>query len=161
MNPRQQEVIFRLRCPKRPPGSILPFPQLLQRRGLLASRCLCPSTMVPCSCKWINNRTATYYCSQGTSQHLLVSLWKRREQSLWGRDDFIPTVQTAGDTGEETHLQSEEGRQWLPCVRAASRRLACHRTMNNTFIPLEQRIRILSAYGEKVGGSSRALCERK
>lgn len=45
VNPQQQEVIFRLRSLKRPPGSTLPFPQLLQRRGLLASGCLHQSTM--------------------------------------------------------------------------------------------------------------------
>ncbi|EOA94088.1 hypothetical protein Anapl_17153 [Anas platyrhynchos] len=43
MNPRQQEVIARLRSPKSPLGITLPFPQPLQRKA--ASRCLCPSTM--------------------------------------------------------------------------------------------------------------------
>lgn len=38
VNPRQQEVIARLRSPKSPLGSTLPFPQPLQRQG-------CPSTV--------------------------------------------------------------------------------------------------------------------
>lgn len=50
------------------------------------------------------------------------------------------TAQTAGDTGKETCLQSEEGRQQLPHVQTPSHQLAHHWTINTTFIPLEQRI---------------------
>lgn len=40
VNPHQPEVIFSLVSPKRPLWSKLPFSQLLQRRGLVSSRCL-------------------------------------------------------------------------------------------------------------------------
>lgn len=101
VNAWQPEVIFSLLSPKRPLGSMLPFSQLLQRRGLVSSRCWCPSALgstLP--------STSWFLCDRG-------------ESGPWEAVMFLfpvsqGTVPTAGDTGEKAQLQSEEGMQRLP-----------------------------------------------
>lgn len=56
VNPQHQEVIFRLRSPKRHLESKVPFLSCCKEEGFyLLDACACP-----CYCKWIHNRTASY-----------------------------------------------------------------------------------------------------
>lgn len=101
VNPWQPEVIFSLVSPKRLLGSKLPFSQLLQRRGLVSSRCSYPSAMgstLPSTSWFLFDR------GEGSPFEAVMLLFPVSQS----------TEQAAGDTGEETHLQREKGMQRLP-----------------------------------------------
>lgn len=100
VNPWQPEVIFSLVSPKRPLGNMLTFSCCKEKDLCLIVACahLAMGSTLP--------RTSWFWCDRGESSPL------EAEMLLFPVSQR--TVQTAGDTGKETNLQSEEGMQRLP-----------------------------------------------
>lgn len=100
VNPWQPEVIFSLVSPKWPLGNMLPFSCCKEEDLCLLGACahLATGSTLP--------RMAWFLCYRGEISPL--------EAVMLSFPVSHRTVQTAGDTGEETNLQSEEEIQRLP-----------------------------------------------